>query len=114
VKSPNIFDNVWTSIQKRLVQTILRPHRQRISFWGTIMLRRTIAAAIWVFFAFASALSFEANHDPKWYDYASAGPLLIVLIALIFGHDRFLIEELNGWLAKLRGPKDGQGNDPQQ
>lgn len=69
------------------------------------MLRRTIAALIWVSFAFATLLSLASNTDPKWYDYASAVPLLIVLIALIAGQDKFLIEELEGWLARLRGPK---------
>ena len=80
------------------------------------MLRRTIAAVFWAFFAFGSLLSFSLNPDRKWYDYASAAPILVVLLALLSGYDRFLIEELDGWLAKIR-PKKGagkQGNDSHQ
>lgn len=74
------------------------------------MIRRTIAALIWCFFAFATILSFGSNPAPQWYDYASAGPLLIVLVALVFGHDRFLIEELEGWLVKLRSHDKSEGS----
>lgn len=67
------------------------------------MLRRTIAAAIWTLFAFATLLSFLSNPARQWYDYASAVPLFIVLVVLICGYDRLLIQELEGWLARLSG-----------
>lgn len=74
------------------------------------MLRRTIAAVVWVFFAFATVLSFLSNQDPKWYDYASVGPLLFLLGALVLRHDGFLIGELEGWLSKLRRPETRHEN----
>ena len=80
------------------------------------MIRRTIAAIIWLFFAFATTLSLSSNQDPHWYDYASAGPLLIVLVALVLGYDKLLFQELDGWLARLQAPtaSDHSKNDSSQ
>lgn len=66
-----------------------------------ILIKRTLAAALWCFFAVSTILSFLSNSAPKWFDYASAAPLFIVLIALVFGRERLLFEDLDGWLAKL-------------